>query len=108
MAVYPPPSLVMLAPLAWLTAVPAHLAWLVLTLALFALFVMALWSMGELRDWETRLLLVACLLAAAPVQDTLASGQLGFPACAGVVLAAWRTGGGDARWPACCSGSRRR
>src|ERR1700721_300580 len=84
-AVYPPPSLVMIAPLAWMTPVAAHVCWLAIDLALLALVLPALWSIGGLKSYDDRLLLVACLLAASPVVDVLQSGQLGFPACAGVI-----------------------
>lgn len=88
-AVYPPPSLVMLAPLAAVPAVPAHLAWFLINLLLLVLTIVGLWSMGGMRDWQSRLFLLACLLASAPVEDALESGQLCFPACAGVILAVW-------------------
>ena len=38
---------------------------------------------GGLKTYDDRLLLIACLLAAAPVVDVIQSGQLGFPACPG-------------------------
>jgi uncharacterized membrane protein len=88
-AVYPPPSLVMLAPLAMMSPAAAHVAWVAVDLTLFVLVCFALWDLGGFKNYDDRLLLLACLLAAAPVVDVFQSGQLGCPACAGVILAVW-------------------
>jgi hypothetical protein len=88
-AIYPPPSLVMIAPLALMSPAAAHVAWVVGDLTLFVLVCFALWDLGGFKNYDDRLLLLACLLAAAPVVDVFQSGQLGCPACAGVILAVW-------------------
>jgi hypothetical protein len=88
-SVNPPSSLAMLAPLAVLGSSAAHTIWIASDVVLFVLVLLALWQLGNLRSAEDRLLLMGAMLASSPVFTAFRSGQLCFPACAGVILAAW-------------------
>src|SRR5262249_9203313 len=78
--VYPPTSLVMIAPLAFLPAGPAMIIWLILTIVLLGLMFAALADMAGITWRDGRiLLLVGAALAAAPLQFGILAGQLSLP-----------------------------
>lgn len=87
-AVYPPSSLVMLAPFAMLPAIPAHILWTAFNIAMLVVLVASVAELGKLRSWDDRLLLFACVLGSAAGLNALESGQPAMGACAGVALAA--------------------
>lgn len=90
--VYPPTSLLMIAPLATLPAPLAMITWLALTIALIAVQFIALADMAGL-SWRGNnakaLILVGAALAAAPFQFGILSGQLSLPAISLCVIAFW-------------------
>jgi hypothetical protein len=89
-AVYPPPSLFMLAPFAVLAPMGAIAAWAVLLVTLLALQLSALMDLAGLswRDpWG--LLLIAGSIASAPLQFGLLCGQPSMVAVSLTVLAIW-------------------
>jgi hypothetical protein len=86
-AVHPPTTLVILAPLAPLPALPAMLTWFTFASVLFVFEIVALVSIAELSWRDSRTwLLIAALLASAPVQVALMSGQMAAPSVALVVI----------------------
>jgi hypothetical protein len=86
-AVHPPTTLVMLAPLAPLPALPAMLTWFTFAGVLFVAEIVALVWIAELSCRDSRTwVLIAALLASAPVQVALISGQMAAPSVALVVL----------------------
>jgi hypothetical protein len=88
--VYPPTSLLLIVPLAMLSARVAVGLWLVLTLALLAGQFAALVSMARFRWRDSRsILLVGAALASAPLQFGILSGQLSIPAISLCVIAFW-------------------
>jgi hypothetical protein len=88
--VYPPNSLIVLAPFAALPLCAAMLAWLALTLTLLALQLAALADLAGLEWRDPRaLLLFAASLASAPFQFGILAGQLSLPAISGCILALW-------------------
>jgi len=93
-AVYPPSSLLVIAPFAALPAVWGHLLWAGISIGLSIAAVMALISLGGLSDIRSRLLFVVCAFASAPFQCALEAGQPALPACALVILAVWAFAGG--------------
>jgi hypothetical protein len=88
-AVYPPSSLLMIAPLAALPAVPGHLLWFALCTALLAATFAALFSLCDLDDTKSRMLLIACAFASAPLQCAIEQTQPALPAASLVILAVW-------------------
>ncbi|HEX4124670.1 MAG TPA: glycosyltransferase family 87 protein [Tepidisphaeraceae bacterium] len=84
-----PPTLVMVAPLAAMGSAAAHGVWIASDVVLLVLMIVALWQLAGLSSASDRLLLVTGMLASEPVVTILRNGQLGFPACAGVVLGIW-------------------
>jgi hypothetical protein len=93
-AVYPPSSLLLIAPFAALPAVWGHLLWAGASVGLAIAAAMGLISLGGLGDIRSRLLFVACAFASAPFQCALEAGQPALPACALVILAVWAFAGG--------------
>ena len=93
-AVYPPSSLLVIAPFAALPAVWGHLLWAGISIGLAIAALMALIWLCGLSDIRSRLLFVACALASAPFQCALQVGQPALPACAMVILAVWAFAGG--------------
>jgi hypothetical protein len=88
--VYPPTTLLVLAPLAMLPAGAAMILWLALTLGLLVLQFGALAAMAKLPRRDSRmLLLIAGSLAAAPLQFGILSGQLSLPAISLCILPFW-------------------
>jgi hypothetical protein len=88
-AVHPPSTLLLLAPLAAMNAVPAHLIWVSFSAILLILAFFALFDLGGISDLPHRLLLVACGAALAPVQSAIECGQPALPAAAMIILAVW-------------------
>jgi len=86
-AVYPPSSLLMIAPFAALSAVPGHILWVATSNALLIATFIALFSLAGIHDRLSRILLIACALASAPLQCAMESGQLALPSCALIILA---------------------
>src|SRR5262249_15946672 len=88
--VYPPNSLVMVVPFSFLPPVAAMGAWLLLTLALIALQLVALMDLAGLHWRDPRAVLLAgAALASAPLQFGILSGQLSLPAISLCILAFW-------------------
>ncbi|HEY7086557.1 MAG TPA: glycosyltransferase family 87 protein [Tepidisphaeraceae bacterium] len=88
--VYPPTSLVIIAPFAVLPAGPAMIIWLILTIVLLGLMFAALADMAGLTWRDGRiLLLVGAALAAAPLQFGILAGQLSLPAISACIIAFW-------------------
>ncbi|MBC8105660.1 MAG: DUF2029 domain-containing protein [Anaerolineae bacterium] len=88
--VYPPNSLLMIAPLAVLPARIAMLAWLAITVALLAIQFIALADMAGIKWRDSKaLILVSAALAAAPFQFGILSGQLSLPAISLCIVAFW-------------------
>lgn len=88
--VYPPNSLLMIAPLAMLPAPIATFAWLAITIALLVVQFIALADMAGFKWRESNaLLLVSAALASAPIQFGILSGQLSLPAISLCIMAFW-------------------
>jgi hypothetical protein len=88
-AVHPPSTLLLISPLAALNAPAAHLLWIGIGITLLTATFFALFSLGGIHDTRSRMLLVACALASAPVECAIESGQPALPAAALVILAVW-------------------
>jgi hypothetical protein len=88
-AIYPPSSLVMLAPLTILPALPAHLVWLAICITLFCVMCAMIISMARIRGWESRLLVILLLMTWGPGLDSIDAGQLAFPAGVALIGTIW-------------------
>jgi hypothetical protein len=88
-AVYPPSSLLIIAPFAALPAVPGHLLWFAFCIALLVATFAALFSLCDIDDTKSRLLLIASALASAPLQCAIEQTQPALPAASLVILAVW-------------------
>ncbi|HVT89660.1 MAG TPA: glycosyltransferase family 87 protein [Tepidisphaeraceae bacterium] len=88
--VYPPTSLVMMIPLAIVPAAPAMVIWLVFTILLLTVQLMALADLAGLDRRDARLLvLIGASIASAPLQFGILSGQLSLPAISMCIIAVW-------------------
>ena len=95
-SLYPPPTFVALVPFAPMRWPLARVAFLVVTLALFAWHIPALLGLAGLqRTSDTALWLVAGTLALAPYHTGIALGQLAIPCVALLVIALHRMRAGD-------------
>ncbi len=88
--VYPPTSLLVIAPLALLPAKFAMAVWGFITMALLAIQFAALIDLARLKwnGWGA-IFLIGASIASAPMQFGLLSGQLTLPAVSLCILALW-------------------
>ncbi len=91
---YPPTSLVLLSPFAWLPWLAAHAVWLVISVLAYGITVLSLVSLAGFGWQEQRTYaFLALALALAPVHTGLAAGNIvivAIAACALAVLSARR------------------